>query len=34
VAGWRQAHEEFWADEEIDDDTLIVAERFRVVERL
>jgi uncharacterized protein YhfF len=34
VAGWRHAHEEFWADEEIDDDTLIVAERFRVVERL
>lgn len=34
VADWRRAHEEFWADEEIDDDTLIVAERFRVVERL
>jgi len=34
VASWRHAHEEFWADEEIDDDTLIVAERFRVVERL
>jgi uncharacterized protein YhfF len=34
VADWRRAHEEFWADEEIDDDTLIVTERFRVVERL
>lgn len=34
VADWRRAHENFWADEEIDDDTLIVAERFRVVERL
>ena len=31
---WRRAHEQFWADEEIDDDTLVVAERFRVVERL
>ena len=34
VADWRHAHEEFWADREIDDDTLIVAERFRVVDRL
>ena len=34
VAGWRRAHEEFWADHEIDDETLIVAERFTVVERL
>ena len=34
VADWRRAHEEFWADQEIGDDTLIVAERFRVVERL
>lgn len=34
VADWRQAHERFWADQEIRDDTLIVAERFRVVERL
>ena len=34
VADWRHAHEEFWADQEIGDDTLIVAERFRVVERL
>jgi len=34
VTDWRRAHEEFWADHEIDDDTSIVAERFRVVERL
>ena len=34
VADWRRAHEEFWADQEIDDDTLIVAERFRVIEPL
>lgn len=34
VADWRRAHEEFWAGHQIEDDTLIVAERFRVVERL
>jgi uncharacterized protein YhfF len=34
VDDWRRAHEEFWADREVDDDTLIVAERFRIVERL
>jgi uncharacterized protein YhfF len=34
VADWRRAHEEFWAGKEIDDDTLIVAERFKLVERL
>jgi uncharacterized protein YhfF len=34
VADWRDAHERFWHDREITDDTLIVAERFRVVERL
>lgn len=34
VADWRRAHEEFWADQQIDDDTLIVAERFKIVERL
>jgi uncharacterized protein YhfF len=34
VADWRRAHEEFWADRGIGDDTLIVAERFRLVERL
>jgi uncharacterized protein YhfF len=33
VADWRRAHERFWSDHEIDDDTLIVAERFRLVER-
>ena len=31
---WREAHERFWSEHEIDDDTLIVAERFRLVERL
>jgi uncharacterized protein YhfF len=34
IADWRRAHEAFWSDQEIGDDTLIVAERFRVVERL
>lgn len=34
VADWRRAHEDFWAHEEIDDDTLIVTERFVLVERL
>ena len=34
VADWRAAHERFWSDRGIDDDTLIVAERFRVVELL
>jgi uncharacterized protein YhfF len=34
VADWRAAHERFWHDRPITDDTLIVAERFRVVERL
>lgn len=34
VADWRRAHENFWADRQIDDDTLIVAERFVLVERL
>jgi uncharacterized protein YhfF len=33
VDDWRGAHEEFWADRELDDETLIVAERFRIVER-
>ena len=32
VAEWRAAHERFWSDRGITDDTLIVAERFRVVE--
>ena len=34
VADWRRAHEEFWHGHVITDDTLIVAERFTVVERL
>ena len=34
VADWRRAHEEFWEEQEITDDTLVVAERFRLVERL
>ena len=33
VADWRAAHERFWAGQEITDDTLVVAERFRLVER-
>ena len=31
VGDWRAAHERFWAEHEITDDTLIVAERFRLV---
>ncbi|MFE2375898.1 ASCH domain-containing protein [Streptomyces sp. NPDC059398] len=45
VAEWRAGHERFWHGDEmrealrdpeftVDDDTMIVAERFRVVERL
>jgi uncharacterized protein YhfF len=34
VADWRRAHEEFWADRDVNDDTLVVAERFRIVQRL
>jgi len=37
VAEWRSGHERFWAsyrDDPIDDDTLVVAERFRLVERI
>lgn len=45
AAGWRAAHERFWHSEEmraalrdpsfaVDDETMVVAERFRVVERL
>lgn len=33
VADWRAAHERFWSDKEISDDTLIVCEYFRLVER-
>lgn len=31
---WRSAHEEFWDGHQISDDTLVVAVRFRVIERL
>lgn len=34
VADWRAAHERFWSDKDITDDTLIVCEYFRLVERL
>jgi uncharacterized protein YhfF len=34
VADWRAAHERFWSEHEITDDTLILCEYFRVVERL
>ena len=34
VADWREAHERFWHEHEITDDTLIVAERFRLLRRL
>ena len=34
VEDWRRAHERFWAEHDIDDGTLIVAERFRLVARL
>jgi uncharacterized protein YhfF len=34
VDDWRVAHEAFWAGHEITDDTLVVAERFRVIDRL
>jgi uncharacterized protein YhfF len=33
VAEWRAAHERFWAGREITDDTPVVVERFRLVER-
>ena len=32
VADWRSAHERFWAEHEINNDTLIVAERFKLVD--
>ena len=34
VAAWREAHERFWSEHTISDDTLIVCEHFRLVERL
>ena len=33
VAQWRSAHERFWSDREITDDTLIVCEWFTLIER-
>ena len=33
VEDWRRAHENFWAERGLTDHTLIVAERFRLVER-
>jgi uncharacterized protein YhfF len=33
VAAWRAAHEQFWEGENISDDTLIVCQRFALVER-
>jgi uncharacterized protein YhfF len=34
VAEWRRGHEQFWADDKIGDDTLVVAERFQLLGRL
>ena len=34
VAHWREAHERFWSEHQITDETLILCEYFRVVERL
>lgn len=34
VAHWREAHERFWSEREITDETLILCEYFRVVQRL
>jgi uncharacterized protein YhfF len=34
VEQWRSAHQRFWSEREIADDTLIVCERFTLVERL
>ena len=34
IADWRAAHERFWSEHEITDETLILCEYFRVVERL
>ncbi len=33
VADWRAAHERFWSEQTITDETLIVCEHFRLVER-
>jgi uncharacterized protein YhfF len=32
VEEWRLAHERFWANADLTDDTVIVAQRFRLVE--
>ena len=34
VADWRAAHERFWSEHSITDETLIVCEHFRLVETL
>ena len=34
VADWREAHERFFAEHEITDDTLFVLERFKLLRRL
>jgi len=34
VADWRAAHERFWSEQSISDETLIVCEHFRLVELL
>ena len=34
VADWRTAHERFWSDRKITDETRIVCERFRLVDVL
>jgi uncharacterized protein YhfF len=34
VADWRVAHERFWAERGLDDETLIVCERFRLIEKI
>jgi uncharacterized protein YhfF len=33
LADWRAAHERFWADRAITDETLVVCERFRLMAR-
>lgn len=33
VADWRAAHERFWSDRAITDETLVVCERFRLIAR-
>lgn len=33
VADWREAHQRFWSDRAITDETLVVCERFRLIAR-